>query len=238
MYLQILLPERDTHVHRFLWRNLQTKKQPTEYFLSRVTFGDKPSPDMASYVMLKIAKETESEYPDAAVILRRDRHMDDLIHSCPTSQIAANRMTALDKALAQGSFEIKEWYCSSQPERNEKRDSNPAKPLMPEGKVGKATPSNMAPPATDIKLNGERGQIKTLGVGWNPQTDTVNFTVKDLQISGAFTKRSVLSKISQIYHPLGLASAVTIKARVALQDIWRSKQFGWDDPLPEEIQDL
>lgn len=35
-----------------------------------------------------------------------------------------------------------------------------------------------------------------------------------------------------------MASAVTIKARVALQDIWRSKQFDWDDPLPEEIKDL
>ena len=84
----------------------------------------------------------------------------------------------------------------------------------------------------------ERGQIKTLAVGWNLQTDTVNFTVMDLQISKTFTKRSVLSKISQIYDSLGLTSAVTIKARVALQDIWRSKQFNWDDLLPEEIEDL
>ena len=38
--------------------------------------------------------------------------------------------------------------------------------------------------------------------------------------------------------PLGLASAVTIKARVTLQDIWRSKQFDWDDPLPEEMKSL
>ena len=66
----------------------------------------------------------------------------------------------------------------------------------------------------------------------------MTFTVKDLQISGVFSKRSVLSKISQIYNPLGLASAVTIKARAALQGIWSSKQFGWDDPLPEEIKDL
>ena len=57
MYLQILLPEKDTHVHRFHWRNLQTQKPPTIHLLSRVTFGDKPSPDMASYVMLRIARE-------------------------------------------------------------------------------------------------------------------------------------------------------------------------------------
>ena len=158
---------------------------------------------MASYVMLKIAKENESEYPDGAVILCCDRYMEDLIHSCRTPQLAARRMTALDKALAQGSFKIKEWYCSSKPERKEKQDSNPVKPATPKDRVRKATPSQgMVQPAADVNLDGERGQIKTLGVGWNPPIDTVNFTVKDHRSSGAFTKRSVLSKISQIYVPL------------------------------------
>lgn len=73
----------------------------------------------------------------------------------------------------------------------------------------------------EVNLNGEREHIKTLGVGWNPSTDTLNFTVKDLLLNGKFTKRTVLSKISQIYDPLGLASAVTIRARVALQEIWK-----------------
>lgn len=54
--------------------------------------------------MLLIAKENEEEYPDAATILRRDRYMDDLIHSCLTPQEAVNRMTALDQVLAKGSF--------------------------------------------------------------------------------------------------------------------------------------
>ena len=57
MFLQILLPEEDTHVHRLLWRNLDQTREPTTYALQRMTFGDKPSPDMASFVMLKIAEE-------------------------------------------------------------------------------------------------------------------------------------------------------------------------------------
>ena len=73
MYLQIELPEEDTHVHRFLWRNLELTKKPTIYALQRVTFGDKPSPDMASFVMLKMAKDNEEDNPHAATILRRDR---------------------------------------------------------------------------------------------------------------------------------------------------------------------
>ena len=59
MYLQIELPEEDTHVHRFLWSNLELTKKPTIYALQRVTFADKPSPDMASFVMLKMAKDNE-----------------------------------------------------------------------------------------------------------------------------------------------------------------------------------
>ncbi|KAK3749297.1 hypothetical protein QZH41_007559 [Actinostola sp. cb2023] len=55
MFLQILLPDEDTHVHRFLWRDLDLTRKPTVYALQRVTFGDKPSPDMASFVMLKMA---------------------------------------------------------------------------------------------------------------------------------------------------------------------------------------
>ena len=72
MFLQIRLPESDTQVHQFL------------YVLQRVTFGDKPSPDMASFVMLKMAKDNEAESPRAAVVLSRDRYMGDLMHSCPT----------------------------------------------------------------------------------------------------------------------------------------------------------
>ena len=118
MYLQILLPERETHVHRFLWRNLQTLKPPTIHVLSRVTFGEKPSPVMASYVMLCITEENEEEYPDEATILHRDRYMDDFIHSCSTPQEAVNRMTALDQVLAKGRFQIKEWYFFSSREQN------------------------------------------------------------------------------------------------------------------------
>lgn len=120
--------------------------------------------------MLKIAKENEVEYPNVAVILRRDRYMDELIHSCPIPQEAVNRMTALDKVLAKGSFNIKEWYCSSNSTRNEMQANNLAKPATPEVEKPRssqdmASPLKPSQPATEINLDGEKGQIKTLGVG-------------------------------------------------------------------------
>ena len=71
---------------------MDTSKEPTTYVLLRVTFGDKPSPDMASFVMLKIAEENKSITPEASKILERDRYVDDLIHSCPTVEDGKKRI--------------------------------------------------------------------------------------------------------------------------------------------------
>ena len=96
MFLQICLPESDIQVHRFLWRNLNTSVEPTVYCLLRVTFGDKPSPDMANFVMLRIAHECNQTSPNAATILQRDRYVDDIIHSCATPDEAIKRMHEID----------------------------------------------------------------------------------------------------------------------------------------------
>ena len=75
MFLQILLPKKDTRIQRFFWRNLDTSTGPTTYALQRVPFGNKLSPDMVSFVMLKMAKEDEKEFHRAATILKRERYV-------------------------------------------------------------------------------------------------------------------------------------------------------------------
>ncbi|KAK3729904.1 hypothetical protein QZH41_006241 [Actinostola sp. cb2023] len=169
--------------------------------------------------MLRMADEHEQDCPHAATVLRRDRYMDDLIHSCPSAEVAAQSIKELDEVLATGSFKIKEWICSSEDLRNQ---------------LSIATESASETPKTSVvNLDGEEEGTKTLGVGWNPQTDMLSFASKEIKLE-RLTKRSILSSISKLYDPLGLASAVTIKARIALQDIWRSKQFDWDDILPDD----
>ncbi len=213
MFLQIYLSETDTHVHRFLWRDMDVSRDPTTYRLLRVAFGDKPSPDMASYVMLHLAKENRDKFAGAAEILERDRYMDDLIHSCGTAELAVKKIKDLDAILATGSFRIKEWYSSSQAVLEE---------------------LNPADPESSGKSEKSLGQdIKTLGIRWDPVADTFHLCTKDIEMKG-FTKRNVLARMSMLYDPLGLAAAVTIRARIALQQIWRMN-LEWDDPLPENM---
>ena len=223
MFLQICLPEQDTQMHRFLWRDMNATKTPTIYRLTRVTFGDKPSPDMASFVMLRLAAENEDTFPDAAHILQNDRYMDDLIHSCPTQNDAVMRMAVLDRILATGSFKIKKWFCSN----TLKKRTTHQETTDYDKDLGQID---------QVSLDSD-DSVKTLGVCWNPGTDTITFRVKDRQ-EETLTKRRVLSRIAMLYDPLGLAAVVTIRARIAMQNLWRLDKIGWDDPLPPEHSEI
>jgi hypothetical protein len=170
-------------------------------------------------------------------------YVDDLIHSCSSTEEALQIIIAIEKMLNTSSFKIKEWSCSSSELRAElsarKTPSNPDTPsdVLPEPKedpISQATalkPDERTPDVNKVSLDREDG-VKTLGVSWNPRSDTINFEVKS-NITELYTKRIILSNISRLFDPLGLASAVTIKARIELQDIWKTKKFDWDNPLPQ-----
>ena len=99
----------------------------------------------------------------------------------------------------------------------------------------KESVSDHASSAPVVNLDAEE-ENKTLGVLWNPKNGVIGFAPREVKVE-SFTKRSVLSNISKLYYPLGLASAVTIKARIALQNIWKAKHLDWADPLPHEISE-
>ncbi|CAB4000761.1 transcription factor COE1 [Paramuricea clavata] len=148
---------------------------------------DKPSPDMASYVMIKIANENESQCPQAAVILKRDRYMDDLIHSTSTQEEAEKSKSEVDDMLATGSFKIKEWFVSSS--------------------VQEMQAENISSPEE------ENHDFKDNVIGVNSECTTT----KNANLDG---------------------EEVTIKARVALQEIWKAKKYEWDDPLGRPTEEM
>ena len=104
MYHRILIPEQDQHVHRFLWRDLETNREPDVYMKTVPTFGDKPAPAMAQIALRKTAQENCHANQEAANV-----HMDDICHSVDTVQEAQKIATDLDSMLHNGGFKVKEW---------------------------------------------------------------------------------------------------------------------------------
>ena len=73
---------------------------------------------------------------------------------------------------------------------------------------------------------------RALGIHWHLETDKFQFkiTMKDSPL----TKRGILSTISSIYDPLGIAGPFILAGRKILQQISALKD-GWDTPVPQEL---
>ena len=71
MYHMVAIPQIDQHVHRFLWRNLETERKPDTYVKTVLTFGDRPSPTMAIIALNKTAELMEESKPKAANSIKK-----------------------------------------------------------------------------------------------------------------------------------------------------------------------
>ena len=215
MYHRILIPLEDQHVHRFLWREMKTDREPDTYVKTVLTFGDKPAPAMAQIALKKTAEEGESLSPHAAKTLKNNSYMDDILDSVHTVKEAQELTTGIDKVLEKGGFKVKEWQSNKDLSTNGDQQS---------GEVNVLTG-----PVED----------KVLGVVWNATEDSFKFKVKNEAIEGLnstkLTKRSILSQVARIFDPIGFASAFLIRAKIGLQDLWR-QGFEWDEDLPSAVE--
>ena len=109
MYHRILIPLHDQHVHRFLWREIQTDRTPDTYVKTVLMFGDKPAPAMAQIALRKTAEEGESLHPSATKTLKNNSYMDDILDSVHTVSEARQLTTGIDNVLDKGGFKVKEW---------------------------------------------------------------------------------------------------------------------------------
>ncbi|CAB3995640.1 Hypothetical predicted protein, partial [Paramuricea clavata] len=100
-----------------------------------------------------MAEANEKECPRAATILKRDRYVDDLIHSCPSTDEAIKSIEEVNKVLSTGSFKIKEWLCSSTVEKANESE-------QPKEEDG--SESDPHPVTPIVNLDGEE-ENKTLG---------------------------------------------------------------------------
>ena len=217
MYHRIRIPELDQHVHRFLWRNLQTHREPDVYVKTVLTFGDKPAPAMAQIALRKTAEEAKEVFPAAAQVIQDNTYMDDICDSVPTKEEARNLTRDIDSVLETGGFSVKGWVLNKVETLEVPKEEQKAATFLQGGSVE-----------------------KVLGVVWDSSTDTFSFAVKvdllDRQEPIQLSKRKVLSQIARIYDPIGFASAFMINAKIALQALWK-RGISWDEELPPELSE-
>ena len=86
----------------------------------------------------------------------------------------------------------------------------------------------------------DRMKERVLGLIWDTEADFLRFNVACEKIPsdllngiGCPTKREVLRVVMSVFDPLGMLSPFTLKAKILLQDIWRSG-INWDVKIRQE----
>ena len=213
MYHRVLIPLKDQHVHRFLWRNLEVDRPPDTYVMNVLTFGDKPAPAMAQVALRKTAEEGESDSPRAAQTIKDNSYMDDILDSVQTNNEATELTAEIDGILEKGGFQVKGWTSNAE-----------------------LSPKNNRKESEEINVPQGKQDAKVLGLVWNNKDDVLKYKV-EVKVSqqSKLTKRNILSQVARIYDPIGFAAPYLVRAKIGLQDLWK-EGLDWDDELSPSVQ--
>ena len=190
MYHSVFMSEIDQHVHRFLWRDLETYREPSTYIMTSVSFGDRPAGNIATVALRKTAEIKKEVYPDAANVILKNSYVDDLIDSFSSDEKAQRIVNEISEIVEFGRFKIKNWIISSNAENHVRQFSKEEKVLGIMWNVNKDVLS------FNIRLNFS---VKVRKVHSKPD---LNLQEIPANIPLILTRRMLLSQINSIYDPI------------------------------------
>lgn len=213
MYRQVRVNPCQTYLQNILWRtNPADDLQCIE--LLTVTYGTNSAPYLATRVLNELALLNKEKYPLAAETILSQYYVDDLLCGQDTLDKLKDLYFQLNEICKSGHFNLHKW-CSN---------SNSLLKFI--------NSSKLSSEAYDIKVEGVSNKI--LGISWNSEADAFSISLPDVAICTSATKRDVLSKIVQMFDPLGLIGPIIVNAKMIMQEIWKAN-IGWDTQLNDSL---
>lgn len=209
MYRNVNISEEYLPLQRIVWRN--NPDEPLEtYELQTVTYGTTAGSYLAIRCLFDLAALNEQNFPELAAIIRSDFYVDDVLTGSETAQEVLRICNGISNILQQGCFNLRKFVSNSKEvlEKIPGSDDN-----------------------VKIVNLSENENSKTLGLVWNPSFDKLMYEISTQHSNEPVSKREILSRISQIFDPLGLLSPSIIVGKILLQKLWLEK-LSWDESLP------
>lgn len=224
MFHRVFIREEDRAAQRFLWRGMTRDQDPDEYEMLVMIFGATSSPTSAQYAKNLNANQHEEEFPDASKAIKTKFYVDDYLDSKPTEEEAIKIIEEVIHVQEKAGFEVCNWVANS-------------------STIVKAIKEDLR--SKDVKEldldNSDLPEGRVLGLWWDPSKDEFRYKLNFHKIAEKImdgsqrpTKRQVLRVVMSVFDPLGFVGHLIVKAKILMQDIWRS-EIGWDDEVPETI---
>lgn len=211
MFRQVRIDPEHWDLQRIFWRN--HRGEPIrEYQLTVVTYGLASSVHSSVRAMQQCATDNESKWPRGAYAVKNDFYVDDCFTGADDPLEAILIAKEIEAVLLDGGFELAAWKSN---------DRSVLQYLQ----------------GADGALNlCDDSETKILGITWLSDTDELTFRVNRGDVAKILTKAEVLSEIAKLYDPMGFLSPIIVRAKLIMQDLWRSG-INWKQRMPSEMVD-
>lgn len=206
MYRMVSMSEADRNLQLILWRDDPSQDIKT-YRLNTVTYGFASASYLSTRCLWQLGEECRDD--EIKTIIQNDFMVDDLITGADSEEKLCQILAKVSTTLSKGGFTLRKYRSNSE-------------------LALKSTSMNTQ---TSLVISQS---CDTLGLNWNPNTDTLHFPV-DISSPSKITKRSILSTTLKLFDPLGLLSPCTIKPKMLIQKLWVMK-LDWDEPVSPEFE--
>nr|XP_029715748.1 uncharacterized protein LOC115259352 [Aedes albopictus] len=197
MFRQFWVHPDDRKYQQILFR-----KDPSEpvriYQLKTVTYGLASSPFHATRVLNQLAIYEGERFPLAVPVIKKGTYVDDVLTGDDDQVKLTETCRQLMEMLHQAGFVLRKWATNNT-------------------SILASVPRQLWETKPELEID-RSSTVKTLGLLWFPHSDTFQFKVPTLPPLDVTTKRLVVSKMSQLFDPLGLLGPVVVKAKIVVQN--------------------
>ncbi|XP_041376746.1 uncharacterized protein LOC121389209 [Gigantopelta aegis] len=212
MFYQVHVPKEDSDCLRFFsWPEGNLHKEPTVYRMQVHLFGAISSPSCSSFALHHTEEEFSDKFKAAVNVIKKHFYVDNCLISVKLEEEAVGLIEELVALCKKGSFRLTKWI------------SNNRRVLE------SISVEEWAKNVKELELEHQRlPNERVLGVVWFVESDTLGFKIQ--QHNKPPTGRGILSTVSSVYDPLGMAAQVVLNAKLLLPDLcWRN--VSWDEEI-------
>ena len=180
-------------------------------------FGVASSPSCCNFALKQTSLDNVEEFGSAAAqTLQRNFYVDDMLKSVENKEVAIKLVKNVIGMCQKVGFKLRKFISNSREVLT----------TIPEERHHQKI--------KDQDLNiGDLPVQRALGVHWNIENDYLGFKInlKDKPL----TRRGMLSTISSVYDPLGVAAPFVLEGRKILQKLCQLK-VGWDEKITDNLK--
>ncbi|CAG2211230.1 unnamed protein product [Mytilus edulis] len=214
MFYQVKVPLKDRNLLRFLWwPNGDMNSEPEVYRMTVHIFGATSSPSVCNFALRQTAQNYGNQFePQVAETILNNIYVDDCLVSTESDEKAISLVDGVRSLCTKGGFNMTKWTSTS-------------------STVVKSIPDKSRTKNTNqLDFENESSIERALGVSWYIDRDVFGFQINTND--HPHTKRGILSVVSSVYDPLGIASPFVLIGRSILQNLCK-QQVDWDEEINE-----